>query len=216
MNVAVIPAYNAGKTIRDVVERSRKFVDHIIVVDDCSTDNTLDEARRAGAEVVRHHKNMGKAAALKTGFKRVGNCEIVITMDADLQHIPEEIPALLDRVRDGCDLCVGSRLLSDVSRMPLLNRISNRLTSILITVLARQEITDPQSGFRAIKQEALQNLELPSERYAIEHIMILEAAKKGLKIEEVPISCVYGEETSHINPVKDTANVIYHILRFII
>jgi hypothetical protein len=99
--------------------------------------------------------------------------------------------------------------------MPLLNRISNRIVSIILSVLAGQRITDPQSGFRAIKRETLQRLELVADRYAIEHIMILEAARKGFKIKEVPVSCIYGEETSHINPVKDTANVIYHVLRFI-
>lgn len=214
MIAAVIPAYNEEKTIREAAERAKGFVDRVIVVDDCSADATFDEAAKVDVEVIRHEKNRGKAAALKTGFASIDDCDIVVTMDADLQHIPEEIPVLLEGL-GSCDLCIGSRFLSGPNCMPLVNRISNRTTAIIIGLLAGQRITDPQSGFRAIRREALERLELPAERYAVEHIMILEAAKKGFKIREVPISCVYGGEKSHINPVKDTAKVIYHILRFI-
>lgn len=215
MKAAVIPAYNEEKTIKETAERTKKFVDHVVVVDDGSTDGTFNEAKKAGVEVIKHKKNMGKAAALKTGFACLGDYDTVITLDADLQHLPEEIPPLLSGLDGGCDLCIGSRFLSNSNCMPLLNRISNRISSIILSVLAGQTITDPQSGFRAIKRETLERLELMADRYAIEHIMILEAARKGFKIMEMPISCIYGEETSHINPVKDTVNVIYHILRFI-
>ncbi len=216
MKAAVIPAYNEAKTIKETAERAKKFVDHVVVVDDGSTDKTFNEAKKAGVEVIKHEKNKGKAAALKTGFARTGDYDTVVMVDADLQHLPEEIPILLSGIGDGCDLCIGSRFLSGPNHMPLLNRISNRATSMILNILARQKITDSQSGFRAIRREALDSLELAADRYAIEHIMILEAARKGFKIKEVPVSCIYGAETSHINPVKDTANVIYHILRFII
>lgn len=216
MNAAVIPAYNEEKTIREIAERTKKFVDHVVVVDDGSTDGTFDEAKKAGVEVIRHEENRGKAAALKTGFARLGDYDIVITMDGDLQHLPEEIPVLLSGIEDGCDLCIGSRFLSNSNRMPILNKISNRITSILLSVLTRQKITDPQCGFRAIRREALEKLELAADRYAVEHIMTLEAARKGFKIREMAISCVYGGETSHISPIKDTVNVIYNVLRFIL
>ena len=216
MKAAVIPAYNEEKTIKEMAERTKKFVDRVVVVDDGSTDRTFDEAKEAGVEVIKHEKNRGKAAALKTGLAHLGDYDIVITMDADLQHLPEEIPLLLSGIEDGCDLCVGSRFLSNSNCMPLLNKISNRVTSVILSALAGQRITDPQSGFRAIKRETLERLELVADRYAIEHIMILEAARKGFKIKEMSTSCIYGEEASHINPVRDTANVIYNILRFII
>lgn len=216
MNIAVVPAYNEEKTIREVAERTKKFVDHVIVVDDSSTDGTFDEAKKAGVEVIKHEKNMGKAQALKTGFASLGECDVVITLDGDLQHLPEEIPNLIAGIEDGADLCIGSRFLEDSNCMPLSNRISNKIASMLLSFLSGQKVTDPQSGFRAIKRGALEQLELPADRYAVEHIMILEAAKKGLKIKEIPISCIYGGEKSHINPARDTANVIYHIFRFII
>ncbi len=216
MNVAVIPAYCEEKTIKAVVERTEKFVDSVIVVDDGSTDNTFDEIKGTGAEVIKHEKNMGKAQALKTGFASIGECDVVITLDGDLQHLPEEISRLIAGIEEGADLCIGSRFLSDTNCMPFSNRISNKVASTLLSFLARQRITDPQSGFRAIKREALEKLKLPADRYAIEHIMILEAARKGFKIKEVPISCIYGEGKSHINPARDTVNVIYHILRFVL
>jgi glycosyltransferase involved in cell wall biosynthesis len=216
MNVAVIPAYCEEKTIKEAVDRTKKFVDHVIVVDDCATDNTFDEAKSTGAEVIRHEKNMGKAHALKTGFAHLGEHDVVVTLDADLQHLPEEIPKLLKCIEDGADLCIGSRFLSDSKCMPFLNRASNRIAAKLMSILCGQKITDPQSGFRAIRRGALEKLELPASRYAVEHIMALEAAKRGFKIDEIPISCVYGKEKSHISPARDTVNVIYHIIRFII
>lgn len=216
MIAAVIPAYNEEKTIREVAERTKKFVNYVIVVDDCSTDGTFDEARKAGVEVIKHEKNMGKAQALKTGFASLGDCDVVLTLDADLQHLPEEIPKLLGGIEDGADLCIGTRFLEDSNCMPFSNRISNKIASILLGFLSGEKITDPQSGFRAIRRAALEQLELPADRYAVEHIMILEAKKLGFKIKEIPISCIYGGEKSHINPARDTANVIYHILRFII
>lgn len=216
MNVAVIPAYCEEKTIKEVVERTKKFVDKVIVVDDCSTDYTFDQVKSTGAEVVRHEKNMGKAKALKTGFTNINEPDAVVTLDGDLQHLPEEIPNLLKAIEDGADLCIGSRFLSDSKCMPFLNRASNRIAAKMMSILCGQKITDPQSGFRAIRGNVLDKLELPASRYAVEHIMILEAAKKGFKINEIPISCIYGGEKSHINPLTDTANVIYHIIRFII
>lgn len=216
MRAAVIPAYNEEKTIKDAIERTKKFVDRVIVVDDGSTDGTFTEAKKTGVTVIKHEKNQGKTAALKTGFAHIGDSDIVVIMDADLQHLPEEIPLLIGAIEDGCDLCIGSRLLSNSNHMPSFNKISNRVTSIVLSIMAGQKITDPQSGFRALKRETLDNLELVADRYAVEHIMILEAARKGFKIREIPVSCIYGAETSHIKPVKDSLNVIYNILRFMV
>jgi len=216
MIAAVIPAYNEEKTIIEVIERTKKFVDHIVVVDDCSDDCTFDEANKSGAEIVKHKKNKGKTAALKTGFKRTMEYDVVVILDGDLQHLPEEIPNLIAGIEDGADICIGSRFLSDSSCMPFTNRISNKIASALLTILSGRKVTDPQSGFRAIKREALEKLKLPADGYAVENIMILEAAKKGFKILEIPISCIYGGEKSYIHPFRDTASVIYHIIRFII
>lgn len=214
--VAVIPAYNEAKTIEQVVERARQVVDKVIVVDDGSIDKTAEIARAAGAEVVVLKKNMGKAHALKRGLKNCSGYDAVVLLDGDLQHLPEEIPLLLEGLSNGGDLVLGSRFFSSYDSMPRMSVLSNRAASILLSFLTGQKITDPQSGFRAIRGEKLGLLELRAERYAVEHIMILEAARKKFKIKEVPISCVYGDEKSDINPFKDTLKVIYHILRFLL
>lgn len=213
--VAVIPAYNAERTIGEVVERALKFVDAAIVIDDGSRDSTAILAERSGARVIRHKKNKGKARALKTGFQNLPRCDIVVMLDADLQHLPEEIPRFIEALEGGYDLCIGSRFLHPSGNMPSSCRISNRIASYLVSFLAKQRITDPQSGFRAIKKTKLDLLELKAERYSIEHILILEAVSKRMRITEVPISCVYGEEKSNIKPFRDTIKVAHNILRFV-
>ncbi len=213
---AVIPAYNEGEAIRKVVEQSTVQVDHVIVVDDGSKDATAKEAKAGGAEVISYSQNRGKAYALKKGFGRCSDYDVVVILDGDLQHGPEEIPQLLKCLEEGYDMCVGSRILSGNGEMPPSRRFSNWVASHIISFLIKQKITDPQSGFRAIKRPKLELLELNAERYAIEHVMLLEAAKKGLKIGEVPITCKYGDAESDIKPFRDTLRVVYYIARFLV
>ncbi|MEE9594363.1 MAG: glycosyltransferase family 2 protein, partial [Candidatus Hydrothermarchaeales archaeon] len=209
-------AYNEGEAIREVVGQSMAQVDHVIVVDDGSKDDTAKEAKAGGAEVISYTQNMGKAYALKKGFERCSDYDVVVSLDGDLQHGPEEIPKLLKCLEDGSDLCVGSRILSGNDEMPPSRRFSNWVASHIISFLIKQKITDPQSGFRAIKRPKLDLLELKAERYAIEHVMLLEAAKKGLKIGEVPITCKYGDAESDINAFRDTLRVVYYMTRFLV
>ncbi|MFQ6136376.1 MAG: glycosyltransferase family 2 protein [Candidatus Hydrothermarchaeales archaeon] len=212
-SAAVIPAFNEGETIGKVVRDALKFVDHVVVVDDGSKDDTSIEASRNGAEVIRLEKNSGKANATRVGLGRCKGYDVVVTMDGDLQHSPSEIPSLIRCVEDGADLCVGSRFLKGDVEMPLANRISNKIARRVISFLARRRLTDPQSGFRAINGAKVGDLELKAERYAIEHIMILEVARRGFVIREVPVSCRYGGERSHINAIRDTLRVIYDLAR---
>ncbi len=214
--VAVIPVYNEGERIGEVVRKTLSYVDEVVVVNDGSSDGSGEIAERAGARVVSLSRNTGKANALRQGFSAAGECDVVVTLDGDLQHLPEEIPALLRKIEEGCDLVIGSRFLSGKLSMPPQRRFSNLVTSTIISLLTGRRITDPQSGFRAIRASKLRLLKLRAERYAIEHIMILEAVKKGLKVCEVPVSAVYGDEKSHIKPLRDTLSVAYYILRFVV
>lgn len=214
-SVAVIPAYNEQESIAEVVRRCLNHVDEVIVVDDGSQDRTAEKAIEAGARVVRLERNTGKANAVREGLKLARGYSEVFILDADLQHLPEEIPILRAQLKAN-DLVVGSRFLKKAQGMPLKNRISNRLVSILMSLLMGQRITDPQSGFRALRGSCAEKLELRAERYALEHIMLLEAKKKGFRIAEAPISTVYGREKSYIRPFKDTLIVVYYILRFIL
>jgi len=213
---AVIAAYNEAGAIREVVEQTLAQVEKVIVVDDGSKDDTAKEAKAGGAEVISYPKNRGKAHAMKEGFKSCDGYDVVVILDGDLQHDPEEIPRLLECLKDGRDLCIGSRILSGTRGMPLTRRFSNWVAANIISTIIRQKITDPQSGYRAIKRPKLDLLELKAERYAIEHIMILEAAKKGLKIGEMPITCKYGDAVSDIKALRDTVRVVYHMARFLV
>jgi len=213
---ALIPAYNVEGTIAQVVRRSLPFVDKVVVVDDGSGDGTARVAERCGAEVLCLQRNTGKANATKVGIKKCLGYDAVVTLDGDLQHCPEEIPRLLEGVERGADICIGSRFLDERASMPRANLLSNKIASLLISALTGRRFTDPQSGFRALSQRALEGLELRAERYSIEHIMILEAVRKGFRIEEVPVSCIYGDERSHIRPLQDSLRVAYDILRFLL
>ncbi len=215
-SVAVIPAYNAASTIGEVVKRTSVFVDKVIVVDDGSVDKTASEAGRHGAHVICLEENTGKANATKVGIRECAGFGAVVMLDSDLQHCPEEIPHLITEVENGTDLCIGSRFLNGRAQMPFGNMLSNRVASQIISLITGQSISDPQSGFRALDGGIAQDLDLAAERYAIEHVMILEAAKKDLIIKEVPISCIYGDEESHIRVFPDTLRVMRDILRFVL
>jgi len=214
--IAVIPAYNAEKSIAEVVRRTKKFVSEVVVVDDGSSDNTLREALYAGANAIKLPQNKGKANAVREGIKAIKECDAVVFLDADLQHLPEEIPLLVDEIEKGADICIGSRFLKgSPANMPPGNKFSNWFARNLIKRVAGVKITDPQSGFRAVRWSKLKELELRAEGYAIEHVMILEAAKKGFKFAEAPVSSIYGKEKSHISVVKDTLRVAYYVARFV-
>ena len=214
--VALIPAYNAAGTIGEVVKRTLSFVDKVIVVDDGSTDATVKEAECHGAEVLSIGKNTGKANAIRTGLRKCHGFDAVVLLDADLQHCPEEIPRLLEEIKNGADLCIGSRFLNGKVKMPLGNRFSNSTAGRIISFLSGQRLTDPQSGFRALNGKMAISLELRAERYAIEHIMILEVSRKKGRIKELPISCIYGDEVSHIRIFSDTLRVMYYVIRFVL
>lgn len=206
--VAIIPAYNAAKTIGGLVRRAKRFVDRLIVVDDGSSDDTAAAAKSAGATVVvRIWKNAGKANAIRRGVaealkKRVG---ILVFLDADLQHTPEEIPKVVRPVREGrCDICIGSRFLREHKAMPMHRRLTNRLTTFFTNAFSGYRLSDVQCGFRAIGSRAISVLDFEGDRYTIEPNMVLEAREKGLRICEVPIRTVYGDEVSYIRSGRHT------------
>jgi glycosyltransferase involved in cell wall biosynthesis len=215
-SAAVIPAYNVERSIGEVVRRTLPFVDKVLVVDDGSSDNTAGEAQRNRATVISLDVNTGKANATKVGLRECSGFGVVVTLDGDLQHCPEEIPRLLEEIKNGTDLCIGSRFLNGQNSMPLRNRISNIAASRIISFISGQRLSDPQSGFRALDGKIISELELKAEKYAIEHVMILEAAKNEFKIKEVPITCIYGDEKSQVRIFSDTLRVAYDILRFVL
>ncbi len=205
--VAVIPAYNAAKTIGQVVRRSKKFVDKVIVVDDGSADETAKVAKSAGATVVRLDKNSGKAGAIRRGVAEAlkKKVDTLVLLDADLQHLPEEIPRLVRPVASGkCDICIGSRFLGDHKAMPIHRRLTNRMTTLATNAFTSHQLTDVQCGFRALGKRAVSVLDFEGDRYTIETNMVLEARDKGLRICEVPIKTVYEDSVSYIRSGRHT------------
>lgn len=206
--VAIIPAYRAERTIEDVVRETRRFARVAIVVDDGSLDGTERLARKAGAIVIRHPKNLGKAAAILSGISRARKLspDYVIFLDSDLQHNPAEIPAVLSPLKEGfADVSIGSRFLSKIGRgrkMPCHRRLGNIISSRITSALIGTRLTDIPSGFRAFNRRALSKLTFKSSGYDIELSSVLEASAHGLRIAEVPIETIYLEETSHVRPVK--------------
>lgn len=208
----LIPAYNAEKTIGEVVKRCAEYVPvtDVVVVNDGSADGTGAKARASGAVVLMHPANRGKGEALKTAFayaiekKYTG----VVTLDADLQHYPQYVPNFVQTAqRARADVLVGSRPRT-FRNMPFSRVVTNTLTSILISITSGQVVRDSQSGYRYFTTEALKKLRPQSSRYDLESEMLIQAGRCGLRIAAVPISTVYEGSRSFINPFKDTGRFI--------
>jgi glycosyltransferase involved in cell wall biosynthesis len=202
----VIPAYEAAATVGEVVRRCLRHVPRVLVVDDGARDATAREALRAGADVLRHGANRGKGAALASGFARAlaSGWEAAVCLDADGQHDPSEIPALVDAWRrNGWDVVVGNRL-GDPSGMPLARLATNRVTSRIVSALARQGIADSQCGYRLVSARAMSKVRPAARRYAMEGEFLIRAARSGLRIGQVPVRSRYAGGASHIRPLSDT------------
>ncbi len=202
----LIPGYNVEPTIADVVRVSRRHTAEVIVVDDGSRDGTDDAARAAGASVIRHARNLGKGAALRTGFDYVlrGMYDAVVTVDGDGQHNPADIPKLILAAETGkYDIVIGARM-EDTQSMPRIRRWTNWATSRIVSGLSGQAVTDSQSGFRLIRVGVLKRVRLRTTRYDIEPELLIQAARRGFRIGETPVQTIYRTERSHINPLWDT------------
>jgi glycosyltransferase involved in cell wall biosynthesis len=203
---ALIPAYCEERFIADVARRTCAQLADVLVVDDGSPDRTADEARLAGAEVIRHEVNQGKGAAIQTGLRalRERGFDYILILDADGQHRPEEIRRFIETAeREHTKLLVGNRM-GDTREMPWQRRVTNQFMSSQISLLCGQRIDDTQCGFRMIHQDVVPLLLGRSGKFDFETEMLILASWQGFRISSVPISTVYGEETSSIHPVRDT------------
>ncbi len=203
--IAVIPAFNEEERIADVVGRTLRVCE-TVVVDDGSADRTASRAEEAGARIVRHPENLGKTAALEAGFRLAleEGFEAAVTLDGDGQHRPEEIPRLVRSAEAGADVVVGSRM-DDVADMPTVRLWTNRTTSRIVSFLARTRLYDTQSGFRLFRAEVLRKVSLSADRFAGESEVLIRAARMGFRIREVPVSTIYFDtEGSKIAPFRDT------------
>jgi glycosyltransferase involved in cell wall biosynthesis len=203
----VIPAYQAAATIADVVQRARRAAPGAVVyvVDDGSTDATGDEGRRSGAQVLVHGQNQGKGAALRTGMDRAlaDGAEIVVTLDADGQHPPEEIPRLASPIaRAEADLVLGAR--ARAGAMPWARRCTNRVSAALASRVGGVAVPDAQTGYRALTR-AVAEMIRPSERgYDFETAFLLAALAGGVRVRSVPVATIYEGRHSHFRHWEDT------------
>lgn len=203
----LLPAYREGGRIGATVKAVRAYARDVVVVDDGSDDDTAREAQEAGAIVLSHARNMGKGAALQTGFKHVmaAGYDCVVTMDGDGQHAPEDLPGFLDVYRtSGARVVVGNRM-ADPRTMPLVRRLTNRFMSGLLSRRMGQHVPDTQNGYRLYGREVLPILmQTVSEGFAAESEVLLDLAAAGERIASAPTRIIYGDERSKIRPLRDT------------
>ncbi|MBI5680869.1 MAG: glycosyltransferase family 2 protein [Methanobacterium sp.] len=217
----LIPAYNEEISLGSIVLSAKKYADTIIVVDDGSSDRTSEIARLAGAEVIKHPLNQGKGAALRTGFKAIkslglgaGKSDIIVTMDSDGQHNPEEIPKIIRPIEDGeADIVNGSRYIEGKEKnTPIYRRFGQTVLDTATNVGSGIPITDSQSGFRAFAASTVPTFRFSCADFGIESEMLIDAANAGLKIKEVKIGVRYDVDSSTKNPLFHGLEVLVNIL----
>jgi glycosyltransferase involved in cell wall biosynthesis len=222
MITAVIPAFNEEKTVSQVVEGARRHVAEVIVVDDGSEDATSGKAMSAGARIVRIPRNSGKANALAIGLTTaaLNGSNIVVCLDADGQHDPNDIPRIVQPILDGrADVVIGSRFLDAQSKemIPGYRRLGQGVLTLATNIGSTVKVTDSQSGFRAFRREVVEGFDYSSAQgMEIESSMVRNAVKRGLRIEEVSIVAKYeGLDTSTLKPGSHGFNVLGSVLKSI-
>lgn len=221
--VAAIPAYDEEKTIATVILKAQRFVNKVVVCDDGSRDLTAEIAERLGADVIKHEKNLGYGAAIQSLFRRARelNADVLITLDADGQHDPDEIPALLKPIlKENADIAVGSRFLGKERRLedaPLYRRLGVKAITKLIGFAVTGQMSDAQHGFRAYCRKALEGLRLSEDGMGVSVEILLKASEQGFKVVEVPVRCRYeGLETSTCGPLRQGVSVVMSIVRLVV
>jgi glycosyltransferase involved in cell wall biosynthesis len=208
-----MPAYNEAKYIGSLVLQVKRYGGEVVVVDDGSTDATASIARLAGAAVIRHEHNQGYGSAIQTLLNEAKqrDADILVILDADSQHDPDEIPRLVEGIKGGADIVIGSREMQS-NKIAGYRRLGQKLLSRMTGFASKKKLTDTESGFRAYSRKAINSLELKETGMAVSSEIIAAAASRGLKIAEVPISVAYTDDGSTLHPVKHGLGVFNRIL----
>ena len=214
----VIPCYNEAKVIAKLIKDIKKEGwRNIIVVDDGSTDNTFQQAKKEGAVVLRHLINRGKGAAVKTGleFAKRKGALVVVTIDGDGQNSPKEIKKLVEEIKKGPEVVMGSRFANKQNKIPAFNKIANIFANFLIFLLYGIMVSDSQSGFRAYSKKAIDLLDLRFDRYEFDSEVIREIAKNKLSYKEVPIEVFYTKYSLSKMQKQNLTNGIKTMIKMI-
>jgi len=211
---ALVPTYNCSGRIGPVVAATRVHVPAVLVVDDGSTDGTATEAQRAGARVVVHHSNQGKAAALRSGLAVLlgEDCTHVLMLDGDGQHSPADIPGFLAAGAEA-DLVLGNRLWNPAA-IPGRRRWTNFIGSRALEIMTGFPVEDSQCGFRLVSTALLRRMPLLARRYAVDTEILVRAGKMRARFAHVPVQVIYDGAVSHYRPLADTIHIVLSAGRF--
>jgi glycosyltransferase involved in cell wall biosynthesis len=216
----VVPMRNEEHTVGTVICRLKAVLEssgyryEVLVVDDFSSDLSVEAVQQHEVQVFKLSQHMGKGFALRVGFAKAKG-DLIATIDSDGSHLPEELPLLLLPIAQGrADLVIGSRFMNNgEGTTKKINKIGNRLFNHLIQILTRRAISDSQSGYRVLTRQVLDNMRLKSVEYEIESEMLVKSARKHFRVAEIPITYemrTYGR--SGIDPIYDGVKILLSIL----
>jgi len=213
--LVLVPAYNAAGYLPELIVRIKKYVcdEHLLIINDGSTDESATILKEYNVKHISFGQNRGKGAALKAGFEYAikHGYRSVLTIDADLQHRPEEIPRFF-ALDNGRRVVIGTRRIV-LRDMPFARWLTNNLTSLIISIFSSQRVRDSQSGFRLIPVSLLKEVQLKTVNYDFESEILFKAGAVGCDIVEAPITTVYEGSHSYINPLVDPLRFIRQVLK---
>jgi glycosyltransferase involved in cell wall biosynthesis len=217
VTVIGIPAFNEEKNIASIIMKLKKVTDHIIVCNDGSTDMTEEISKELDVIVINHSRNMGYGSAIKSIFLKAKElqADILVTFDADGQHRVEDIQSVTQPIIDNkADIVIGSRFLENKSDIPEYRKFGIKVITKITNSSLKEKLTDSQSGFRAYSKNVLKNVTPSESGMGVSTEILIKASSDGHKITEVPITIMYGSDTSTHNPVSHGTSVLFSTIKF--
>ena len=217
VTVIGIPAYNEEKNIASIIMKLKKITDHIIVCNDGSTDMTEEISKELNVTVINHSRNMGYGSAIRSIFLKAKElqADILVTFDADGQHRVVDVQNVTKPIIDDkADIVIGSRFLENKSDIPEYRKFGIKIITKITNSSLKEKLTDSQSGFRAYSKNVLKNITPSESGMGVSTEILIKASSAGHKITEVPITIMYGPDTSTHNPVSHGTSVLFSSIKF--
>ena len=217
VTVIGIPAYNEEKNIASIIMKLKKITDHIIVCNDGSTDMTEEISKELNVTVINHSRNMGYGSAIRSIFLKAKElqADILVTFDADGQHRVVDVQNVTKPIIDDkADIVIGSRFLENKSDIPEYRKFGIKVITKITNSSLKEKLTDSQSGFRAYSKNVLKNITPSESGMGVSTEILIKASSAGHKITEVPITIMYGSDTSTHNPVSHGTSVLFSSIKF--